>query len=272
MSSSEPSAPSRASDAKSIWILNSSKNFNAWKQVIRAQLEFKELWDVVSKPAKVGEERKDREALFILKQALEPSELEKTGICTSSHELWKKIQENYEGSRQNMVATVSAEWANFRGRPAEELISYCGRFESLVSKLAAVDYVVPEDQKFHFLLRSLPEKRKEFCHTWRMCNPSGAIGDLVSALKARYHTGCLMEGDDEDVALLSSSDVKQKSKSKGPAKVKPSLQTDKKTNEGVTCRYCKKPGHAWKQCFKLARDMEKGDEDTLFQVVGIVSI
>lgn len=72
-----------------------------------------------------------------------------------------------------------------------------------MAKLAAVEYSVPEDQKFHFLLRSIPERRKEFCYTWRMCNPTGDIGALVSALKARYHTDCLMEQDDDEVALLS---------------------------------------------------------------------
>ena len=66
-----------------------------------AQLDFKGLLEVVqvkTEPMLPNDIKKDKEALYVLKSAIDPRELEKTGVCATAHELWKKIQENYEGS------------------------------------------------------------------------------------------------------------------------------------------------------------------------------
>lgn len=136
------------------WVL-SPKLVTAWKQVQAAYLQHKGLWSIVEKPAVTAEEKaKDKEALFLLKASINPNELAKTGNCKSAYELWKKVQENYEGSRQTLQGSVSADWAHFSGIPNEDLITYCGRFEQLLAKLDACEYTVPDDQKFHFFVRS----------------------------------------------------------------------------------------------------------------------
>lgn len=110
-------------------------------------------------------EGRRKEALFILKSSISATELDKTGMCRTAHELWKKLQENYEGTKSTMIGAVAAAWAVFSGQPNGDLISYCGRFETLLAELRAVSDDVPEDQKFLFFIRSLPKARQEFCHT-----------------------------------------------------------------------------------------------------------
>ena len=106
-------------------------------------------------PEDEAESNKEKHALFVLKSSIEPSELIKTGDCQTAKELWKKLIENFEGSRETLTGTVSAERAAFGSKPNEDLFSYCGRFEQLVLKFAMLDYKVPEDQKFYFFLGSV---------------------------------------------------------------------------------------------------------------------
>ena len=114
-----------------------------------------DLWSVVEKPATETERAKNFKALFILRAGLDPIELGKTGCCTSANELWVKLQENYEGTKSTVTGTVSSEWSTIRMKPDEDLMTFCGRFEQLLSKLESINYKVPPDQKLHFLIKFL---------------------------------------------------------------------------------------------------------------------
>ena len=100
----------------------------------------------------------------------------------------------------------------FSSKPNEDLIGYCGRFEALLAKFDAVAYVVPEDQKFHFFVKNLNEKMREFSYTWRMCNVSGKIEELISAAKARFHMEIMLAETSASQALLTVTPKKKKGK------------------------------------------------------------
>jgi hypothetical protein len=245
-------------------LLLNSKNFTAWKQVMIVHLDYKGCLDMLTVDP-VGEEQSRREklALYILKSAIDPVELVKTGNCLTAKELWTKLTENFEGSKATQQGSVSAEWAAFGLRPNEDLFTYCGRFEQILSKLEMVEYKVPEDQKFYFFLRGLPEARREFCFTWRLCHPTGKIGDLVSAVKIRFHTDNMMKDRDSSVALLadssSSSAPSQKKPSRPPSK-KSTANDDKEQKDKMAskvCYHCHKPGHTWNRCLKLKASFTK---------------
>lgn len=245
-------------------------NYHSWKQVMMAQLQHKGCWEAVQKELS-ADPAEDREALYILKSSIESKELDKTGVCTTSYELWKILQDNYEGSRSSLIGTVAAEWACFSSKSDEDLIGYCGRFETVLAKLRAVDYAIPDDQKFLIFIKSLPKDRQEFCHTWRMIYDMDSIDELVSAVKARYHADKMMDATkrEEQIALFSSS-VKGKNAKHAKKKNFAKKDEDKlpKTSKGADkpntnwqCRYCNKEGHKWRYCPKLRELMGNPGSD-----------
>lgn len=248
------------------WILNDS-NYQGWKQVMMANLDFRGLWPAVQHPVMSEDKemiQKDKEALFILKSSIEAQQLDRTGVCSSAHELWRKLQENYEGSKSSVMGSVAAAWAVFGSQPGEDLISYCGRFETLLAKLRAVSYEVPEDQKFLFFIRSLPKQRQEFCYTFRMVNPYSTVDELVSAVKSRFHTDLMLEtstkGNEPMVLLNGPVRSKYQGKAKRNEKEE-KLITDKKSDKksfkkkNFKCNFCNEEGHKWRFCKKLTEKM-----------------
>lgn len=248
-------------------LLLNAKNFTAWKQIISANLDYKGCLDFLQRdPVTPSEVKLEKQALFILKSSIEPTELVKTGDCLTAKELWRKLVDNFEGSTSTLSGTVSAEWASFSGKPNEDLFSYCGRFEHLLSKLDMVKYEVPEDQKFYFFLRGLSESRREFCHTWKLCNTKAEISDLISAVKVRFHTDSMLKVNSDSPAIAfvtdASSPKKQKQKKPSaatlalPSSTGNSVQEAKEDGPKV-CAHCGKEGHLWKRCFELIQQMDK---------------
>lgn len=101
----------RMTIATSSAILTGS-NYQSWKQVMEALLRHKGCWEAVQTEINADPE-KDQEALWILKSSIESRELDKTGVCKSSFELWRILRGNYEGSKTSIVGAVAAEWACF---------------------------------------------------------------------------------------------------------------------------------------------------------------
>ena len=99
------------STTEKVLLLN-SKNYAAWKQIISAHLDYKGCLEMLTRaPANPEEVKKEKQALFILKSSIDPSELIKTGDCLTALELWNKLKDNFEGTQSTKTVTVSAEWA-----------------------------------------------------------------------------------------------------------------------------------------------------------------
>lgn len=150
------------------------------------------------------------------------------------------------------------------------MISYCGRFETVLAKLRAVDYMVPDDQKFLIFIKSLPKDRQEFCHTWRMVYDMGSIDELVSSVKARYHADKMLEvtSKEEQVALFSSSSKSKNFKKRENFSKKRVGDQPRSSKEGeqkpdMICRYCNKSGHKWRYCRKLQEMMGNPNSDQI---------
>lgn len=108
------------------------------------------------------------------------------------------------------------------------------------------------------------------CYTWQMCNPKGQIADLISAVKARYHTDAAIGGSSKEltVALYAGTpkkkkefkqkDYKQKEEIQKGAKIQDRSEKKSFTRKDPTkstCNNCGQPGHRWRQCPKLVSAM-----------------
>lgn len=235
-----------------------------------AQLEYRGLWgyvisDKIIKPEEKEKITSAKEALFILKSSISPKELMKTGNCTTAAQLWKVLQENYEGSKASIATTVGVEFMSFDVKQGEDLIALLGRYESLLAKTEAVNYNVNSDLKIAVLSSRLPDKYYEVSKFWQQCNPSGTVSQLISHLKVRYHEETYRKKQTDSVIFTSNSNKKNVEK-KGIQKSENTNQksTPQRKNEfkstdylKFTCAHCKAIGHHWKKCIKLSKEMQE---------------
>lgn len=265
---------SEVKEVKSNQLMLTATNYSIWKQVIRAQLDYENLFELVTRQEslKPEDKMKDKKALYIIMSSISGKELERTGVCTTAAELWKKCQENYEGSSEMLTEAVSAEWTGFGPRKGEDFITYCGRFETLLVKLQALKFEVPDINKHTTLRRKLPAAKKQYCVTWRMVNPNKEIEEMVAALKVFHHEeAALAREDTQEFGLfMQKASDKDKTRDKKPAEKKNVKPHEESSNNKMTfkregrkpdysniiCNNCNEKGHKWKQCSKLIEKMK----------------
>lgn len=222
-------------------------NYSNWKIIMQAILQAKGLWQLCIKQTIDADEatlKKIAEAKAIMYSALSPAQLTATGSCETSYDLWLKIQENCQGAQQTLKNNAISELLGFKHRPGENIVEYCGRFEGALGRVEATGRQVEEDMRLWAFKKSLPREIRKDISTWSTANPKGKLVELISHLKTDFHE----EHDDEDesgVALYSRQ---------GKPKGRPQNKPERSDNSDITCTYCKKKGHKWKDCYKLKSD------------------
>lgn len=73
---------------------------------------------------------KNEEAKHIMYAAMDSSQIMATGSCSSAHDLWMKLKENYEGAEKESRNNALANFLGFKYQKGESIVQYCGRFEN----------------------------------------------------------------------------------------------------------------------------------------------
>lgn len=150
----------KSASSASIEKLNED-DYICWKQIMIPLLKVKGLWETCilkrNTSDKPEDKKQEEEAKFQILSTMTMSEIRKTGIQPTAHDIWAKITENYEGSNSLIRSSASAAFMAFCMIRGEDLLSYCWRFEDFLNRLMATGYIVEEEQKYFNFQRTLPE-------------------------------------------------------------------------------------------------------------------
>lgn len=225
----------------------STNNYSTWKTVIMSQLMGRDLWDYVVESKNDSDEEvvKNEQAKTLMYISMEAAQIAATGVCESAHQLWTKIKENHEGAIANLRSSSLAEFLGIKIRKNESIINYAGRFENALGKLESTGHIVDEKTRLWVFSNSLPQHLKLTVQMFTMANPEGRVSELISQLKIQHH----LDGQDHDRqgAAYHAQERRQQ----------PDNKTSLKPMSSITCNYCKKQGHMWRECRKLKADNER---------------
>lgn len=229
------------------------RNYTTWKVVMTSLLKSKRLWEYCSADVKSEEEDqmiKNEEAKHYMYAAMESSQITATGACETAYELWNKLKENHEGAEKDVQNNALSEFLSFRYRKNESIIQYCGRYEVALGRVTATGQVIDNSTKIWVLRNSLPKDIKTIVNTWGMSNPNGKVSELITQLKIQFHMD-KFDSNEESIALYSGEQN--------------SIRRSSNSADKVSCNYCKKIGHKWRECRKLKADNEKKKNSAVTQ-------
>lgn len=247
------------------------ENFSSWKQLMIAQLKQNELWNgIVFRPTSPSAE-KDGAAQALIRTMMMPSEAAKLGVCETAGELWAKIQENYEGSQDNIKRNAGRIFMSFKAKKNESVAQLCGRFESMLAKIEATGHKIGDGEKIYQLQRSTPTKIRNWIDYWSIANKNGKLPELIRDLKSRFEIDDdeeVKEEEREESALYAAN----KRSSKGQNFFKNNKFEKPKSNKGrsnndktnvdrhnIVCSHCNKKGHTWRNCNDLINKYKKSE-------------
>lgn len=229
----------------------SSSNYAIWKIIITSHLMAEDLWDAIelipSADGKMEEEEKieNEKAKHLIYCSMEPHQIAATGVCKTARELWIKIKENHEGAISNLQSTSLSEFLSIKYRKNESIISYAGRYEISLGRLESTGQVVDEKTKLWVFANTLPQHMRTTVQMFTMAKPEGKVSELISQLKVQFH----LDNSDTDRQGAAYHTQEQHQSSERKPYSKPI--------SSITCNYCKRQGHMWKECRKLKSDNER---------------
>lgn len=205
-----------------------NKNYPSWKVQITSVLKAKLLYQYCSSEIESSNEQnmaKNEAAKSLMLTAMDTSIISAYGDCNTAHEMWKKIQETYQGTDKDYKNSLLTDFYDLKLNN-EPIAAYISRFLEKTGQLSAIGHYLEEDTKVCIFKKGLVgSKYFSRAETWLIANNDGRISELISTMRA----GPKNEDKKENIALLGQ---------------------DKKDK---TCTYCNKTGHTWKECFSRLR-------------------
>lgn len=192
-----------------------------------------------------------------------PTEAAKLGVCETAAELWSKIQENYEGSQENIKRNAGRIFMSFKARKNKSVAHLCGRFESMLAKIEATRHKIGDGEKIYQLQRATPIKIRNWIDYWSMENKNEMLPELIRDLKSRLEIDEdeeIKQEEKEESALYAANKSSSKQQNYFKNKFEKSNKSNKdrshsdKTNvekRKIVCSHCDKKGHTWRNCNEL---------------------
>ena len=145
-------------------------NYDTWKIHIEALLVKNDTWDYVSgisvrlteAEAARAWDRTDDKAKSEIILTIRPSELKQIKGCSTSRDVWKKLQSIYESKGPARKASLLKQLILRRMRPDQNVRDHINTFFDILDKLAEIAVEINEDLLTILLLYNLPEEYENF--------------------------------------------------------------------------------------------------------------
>lgn len=254
-----------------------SNNYEPWSITLTSLLKSKGLWKFIERQVDTTAIEEDdveyeqmEEAKMYIYASMEEKQIREAGKCSTPKELWDRVRVNSEGAEKSQKSQALAEFLGLKHRKNETIIEYSSRFESLRNKLEEADHRIDRDTQLWVYRNSLPVEIKTLVDHWNLSKPNEPIRELITYLKIRYHSDKLEKQEEGKNIAYFGSQFKQNSANESERKHKPDSYSRNKTFEKspydqaksssstkLTCTYCKREGHIWKDCRKLQADNKR---------------
>ena len=100
----------------------------------------------------------DHKAKYIIFCSILPSEYEKLSACSTSHEIWRKLEVVYEGTDQvkdTKINLLMSQYEEFKLLQNENISNMNGRFQKIINNLKMLGKIISEEDQIKKILRSL---------------------------------------------------------------------------------------------------------------------
>lgn len=247
------------------------ENYTSWKTIMTSFLKAQGLWSVCINRSILESEddtkdememMKNEKAKAILYKSIGSANTVNTGICETAFDLWSKIKENHEGLEIHRRDTALFNFMNLTYNKNDDIVTYSGKFETLLNQLLICGAEVEESLKIFIFTKSLPKIYKDMGKLYKLAHPMCKVFELMGHIK----TDSLGEQalEEQVDAILISENSKSQNKHKKSFK----NRNDKNNNSQIThkklvCTYCKRENHPWQQCrlrLKAKAEREKGTQ------------
>lgn len=248
-------------------------NYAEWKIKITSLLKSKELYAICSdKPTSDQLDAEDYDvanehAKTIIYTSLDGKTTQSAGICEHAYQLWQKVTNYYEGSKEDLTGLALSKFMEMKKEGNEKVGDFLGRYEIALNNLKSTEFVVDLTLMIYVLCKSMPSNIKEGIKVWRTIHKDGEIDTLLSYIRANYR-----EDDTTHQANNTAFLTYTRNKSSWKNKYKNSYTSNKGNtyggtnykkgvNSNVNCTFCKKQGHSWQNCYKLKNKNEEKNRE-----------
>lgn len=246
-------------------LFNGKKDdFTSWKQLVQSQLAQHNVWDGVTiNPADNVSTILDAKAQNIIRSLMTHNEAGKLGLCTSAKDLWVKLQENYEGSKEHIIRNAGRSFMSFKAKKGESILELCGRYETLIGRLEAVDHRIGEGEKIEKFKEIIPRKAQDYAKLWILANKKGTLTELIREIKEEFEYDDPIEESNDKALMATQTRNQNKSRSKNkqhngkPNDNHQSGSNENKEKKKYHCNHCGLEGHTWRYCKKLITSMKE---------------
>lgn len=181
----------------------------AWKQLVQAQLTQSDLWEMVQRqptsPMSAEILREDAKSQGMIRSLITSNEAPRTELCTDAAELWRKLQENCEGTREHILRTARKSFMQFKSAKGEGILELCGRFEGIIGRLEAAGHTIDEGEKIEKFCEVVPRRAKEHAKLWTIANKSAPkVSDLIREIKEFEYDGVV--ADKTERAMMTNAE------------------------------------------------------------------
>lgn len=159
----------------------------------------------------------------------------KISHCTTAAEIWSAISNIYENKSKRAINTLWKRLFNYRIHSIDHISDGISEMQTIISSLRTRNVHVEESCLIGCIECALPADFNDWLVNWSMREHEPDFNELVNAIN-------------NHVEILKSTETKAMI---ATLSVKPALSEDNKS--GLSCKYCKKPGHTIAECRKLKR-------------------
>ncbi|KAH9300798.1 hypothetical protein KI387_012381, partial [Taxus chinensis] len=151
-----------------------SDNYPAWKTKIRAQLDFENLWTVVSGTLtrsaidvtqQATFDRANQKAKLIILFSVSDEVQPHIRESTTTKESWDKLKTVYESKNKNTILHLQSQLLNLKMQPTEKVEMFLRRVATLRASLQALEEEVTDTSLVPIVLRALPPSYRIFVTT-----------------------------------------------------------------------------------------------------------
>lgn len=258
--------------------LEGSRNWNIWKFQTTVLLRGNGWLDIVEgkcvKPQAADQkpawETKDAKAQTMLVTRMTEEVMLHIITCTSSAEMWRKLQSVYEQKTETSVHIIQQRFFQFKYEKGIAMSVFLSKIQEMQNQLKQMGEDISDKFVITKVLMSLPNEFKHFVSAWESApDDKQTIDNLVARLLIEEER---LKEKNEDLEQTSSSSAFV-AKNKKPVKCYKCgktghYQSDCKSNKNNSednvnknnCFYCGKSGHYIEQC-RFRKHKEKSSKN-----------
>ncbi|XP_062086799.1 uncharacterized protein LOC133793461 [Humulus lupulus] len=167
-------------------------------------------------------------------------------------DLIKLIDEQFDTSDKPLYNNLIHQFSSTKLTGVKGVREHISKMRDISAQLKKLDVVIPETFLVHYILNHLPPQYGPFKISYNTHKDKWSINELIT-MCAQEEARLLQEQGESAHMATQGKKRKPSKKDKGKNKVPPQGDIKK---DSIKCFFCKKKGHAKKECAKFKKWMD----------------